>query len=74
MASNMIIDYELILEEFIKIKERRLLLVWIINLNRISFKNVFFLLNKISKKNSSFWEKKLPGEFFESPYATETVY
>ena len=27
MASNMIIDYELILEEFIKIKERRLLLV-----------------------------------------------
>jgi hypothetical protein len=48
MASNMIIDYELILEEFIKIKERRLLLVWIINLNRISFKNVFFLSNKIS--------------------------
>ncbi len=48
MASNMIIDYELILEEFIKIKERRLLLVCIINLNRISFKNVFFLSNKIS--------------------------
>jgi hypothetical protein len=42
MASNMIIDYELILEEFIKIKERRLLLVWIINLNRIYFKMFFF--------------------------------